>query len=238
MRLIKYPVILGFCTFLAACANTDSSNVTTAGIYADFDVTNLGNQSNVVAQLKVGGAISNTVLELSGGDELIAYNGSQSYVMIKDDSFIGDVKYRATFTGDPGGTQYTITFNRPSTNESLASSVILPDAFNLTSDNSGSYTSNDDIWVTWTPASALNNTAIRLSGICGSFYTTTPPNSTGINIPLSDVSKVFISDPDSCTLSLEVSRQNTRSVNSQFGEGGSFVAKQIRSSSFAFQYTP
>ena len=221
---------------LFSCSNTDSNNINTAGIYADFEVTNKGSQSDIVAQLKVGDAWSNTVLELSRGDQLIAYNGSASVVMTKGDSILGDIKYHASFINDLGGTQYTITLNRPTTNEVINSSATLPNDFTITLSGSDPYTSADSIEITWNPASASLKTYISLIGICGSYLTSIEPNTNSINIPLDSVTKSDLSDPNNCLLSVAVSRFNKIPVNAQYGEGGYFIATQTRSTSIQFTY--
>ena len=229
-------LVLTISLVTSSCSNTDSNNINSPGIYADFDVKSDGSISNVVAQLKVGGALSNTVLELSGGDQLIAYNGSASVVMTKDSSLFGDIDYRASFLGDVGGTQYTITFNRPSTSEVINSSVTLPEDFSITSNYSGTYTSADTLYISWAPASPSDITYISLVGICGSYYTSALPGISYINIPLSLITKYDIADPDSCSASIKLSRSNNVPVNAQFGEGGSFYAKQERRTDFIFAY--
>lgn len=231
----KYTAIAILSFIFTSCSNTDSGYVDTNAINADFDVSSNGSQSNLIAQLKVGDIFSNNVLELSDGDQLVAYNGSRSIVMSKDSSIFGDVKYRATFSGDLGGTQYTITFNRPSSNEVINSSVTLPDDFTILSTYSGTYTDADSLYISWNQASSYSTT-ISLNGLCGFYTTSIGPGATNISIPLSVVHKV-ISGPSVCTMTIGVSRNVRAPVNGQFGEGGHFDASQKRSSSFQFSYS-
>lgn len=239
MKRHQYPIIFVF-LLMSACSNTDSGNVNSPGIYADFSVTNDGTKSDVFAQLKVGDFFSNTVLELSNGDNLVAYNGSQSFFMSEDSSLFGNVEYRATFPGDLGGARYTITFNRPSSNESISSSVTLPDDFTITSNNSiVTYTSGDSLNITWDNASVYK-TDISLSDIssprtCGPYSTSVNPGVSSVSIPLILISQ-FLTSPGNCTMRIRVSRSSSAAVNASFGEGGSFRAKQSRTENFSFTY--
>lgn len=239
MKLHQYPFV--FALFLiTACSSTDSGNVNSPGIYAGFSITNDGSQSNVTAQLKVGGPLSNTVLELSDGDSLVAYNGSQSHFMSKDSSLLGNVKYRASFPGDIGGTRYTITFNRPSTNESISSSATLPEDFRITSNHAITYTSADTLTISW-DSSSVNTTDVSISrqssmnSLCGPYSTSVKPGVSSVSIPLSTLSQ-FLTSPGNCTMTIRVSRSNSASVSASFGEGGSFSAKQSREENFSFTY--
>lgn len=236
MNHYKYTGLFILLLVLTACSNTDSGYVNTAAINADFEVTSSGGQSDLIAQLTVGDTWSNNVLELSNGDQLIADNGSQSVVMRKDSSIFGDVKYRASFPGDSGGTRYTITFNRPSSNETIKSSITLPEDFAITSSYiDASYTDTDYLPVNWNPSSPYN-TQVSLTGLCGYYITTSmSPYATGASIPLSNVIKT-ISGPSACTMTIDVSRNIRSPVNAQFGEGGYFSASQTRDSSFRFTY--
>jgi hypothetical protein len=63
---------------LVACEAVDSEDVLTSGMYADLAVTNTGSNTRAAAILRVGGASSNTFVELTGDDSLTLRIGEES----------------------------------------------------------------------------------------------------------------------------------------------------------------
>lgn len=228
---------LGAALSLTACAAADSNDIDTHAIYADYSVTSNGVTSEVVAQLKVGGATSNTIVKLTGGDQLVAYNGVTSDVMSKRSNLFGDIEYYWKYSGDVGGTSYTITFERPSRGELVSSSASLPKDFEITSPAYGvSYTAAQNLPVAWTVASS-EDMNINLSGSCGLLYVTALAGVTSKSIDLGGVAPLTPSSTaTSCVMSVLLIRDRTNPVNAAFGEGGKFEATQKRSTAINFSY--
>ena len=219
---------------VTGCSSTDSENVGSKGIYAKFDASSNGTNTQISAKLKVGGAGSNTYLELGNGEHLTVSNGVNEIGMIEDvDIWSGKITYEAKVSGDPGGTTYTITFLR-NDGQVLASSASLPEDFAIDEAAiKAAYTDQESLLITWSPATSLQ-TKLNISGICGNLSRTIDGNASSVTIDLGDVAKRTASYPDNCELDVELSRQMSADVNSGFGEGGRFNTIQRRSFKISF----
>ncbi len=149
----------------AACADVASEDVLTSGIYADLSVEGSDHgTSTVTAKLKVGGSGSNTYVELTGTDELIASVGDETQVMVEQT--IGDYhEYVAGFATADGGDVFTVSFNRSVDEGAPNSSMTLPDPFDI-DPVQGPFQRSSDITLTWSPASSPDNMRLTATGSC------------------------------------------------------------------------
>lgn len=220
---------------LNACVPADSGDLDSADLYAEFSVTSNGGTSEVVARLRVGSG-GNTAVNLTDGDELVVDNGLFAHVMSKRSNGLNDIEYVWEYLGDPGLTAYTITFNRPTRGESIASSATLPTDFVISSPDYGaSYTAADTLPVQWSVASG-EDMNIQLAGSCGVMNATAAANKTSADLVLTGVAPLATSTGTGCSLSVVLVRDGSVAVNAAFGAGGEFRTAQKRGTAIDFSY--
>lgn len=108
MSCFKYLSLSLTVCFLAACAATESKNVTTEGIYAVYTVTEVGQRTQAQATFYVGDGKSSkngTLLELSKGDS-VEVNGE---VLSYNKDIVGKIQYQKSM---PLQRSYTFVFRR------------------------------------------------------------------------------------------------------------------------------
>src|SRR5262245_10958498 len=81
-RTSSGSLLIGIACAAVGCQKADSTDVRTAGIYAEFIVSAQSTTAaKVDASLWVGGPLSNTYLTLTGPDRLTTYVGSAAFPM-------------------------------------------------------------------------------------------------------------------------------------------------------------
>jgi hypothetical protein len=226
LRFAFLPVAL----FALACTESvESTDIRTTGIYPEIKVVATGNgQSEVTVWLKTGGSNSNTYLDLKGDDTLeVTVDGDTKTMDQSGDS------YEATFDVDAGGTEFTIAFLRGDADEDAPESVVaLPEPFEMVLGASTASRADDDLEYTWEPEGD-GNLSWDLSGDCVSSDIGSTPDDGTNSIAAGDIEPKFESDAEeSCTAKLSLERAQKGTIDSAFTEGGSIVAKQVRSDSF------
>jgi hypothetical protein len=231
------PHLLARC-FALSCAlpfafgctqSVESTDIRTTGIYPEITVTATGSgTSKVEVALKVGGSSSNTYLDLTGEDQLKATVGGTAKVL--DD--IGSHTYAASFPVDEEGTEFVISFLRGKIDENApASTVSLPAPFDLTLAPTEASRASDPIELTWVPP-ATGNVRWDIDGDCIKIDSGTTPDD-GMQALAAGSIETFESDKDkSCTVGLDLTRNRNGEIDPAFTEGGSIVARQVRSASF------
>jgi hypothetical protein len=225
-RFAVLPVAL---LALACTESVESTDVKTTGIYPVIEVVATGSgNSKVTVKLKVGGNESNTFLDLKGEDTLEATADGETKTL--DQS--GD-SYSASFAVDAEGTEFTIAFLRGEDDESAPeSTVVMPAPFDLSLGASEASRADDALEYTWEPA-ADGDIEWQLDGECvkPGIDGSTPDD--GANELAAGKIETFDSDKEeSCTVELELTRAEGGDIDPAFTEGGSIVAKQVRSDSF------
>jgi hypothetical protein len=225
-RFAFLPVAL----FALACTESiESTDVRTTGVYPEIEVVATGNgQSEVKVLLKTGGSNSNTYLQLTGDDTLEVTVDGDTKTMDRS----GDA-YEATFDVDAGGTEFTIAFLRGDADEDAPESVVaLPEPFEMMLGATSASRADDDLEYTWEPAGD-GNASWALSGDCVSSDRGSTPDDGSNDIAAGDIEPKFESDADkSCTAKLSLERSQEGTIDAAFTEGGSIVAKQVRTDSF------
>jgi hypothetical protein len=115
--------------FGCSAETTESKNVETDAIWAEFKVSSDGQTVRVVAELNVEGSFGNN-LKLSQGDKLYATVNGTSKDLEEDIDFL-DVDYQAYFNETASRTTYSITLAREASKQRLISTVQLPDNFRI-----------------------------------------------------------------------------------------------------------
>lgn len=223
-------IIAAFSLLAFGCTESvESNDVRTSGVYPEIQVTATGNGSSVVSvRLKVGGANSNTFLDLKGDDTLEATVDGDTKTL--DGS--GDT-YRATFPTDAEGTEFSIAFLRGTGDDDApASTVTMPAPFELMLGTTEAGRGADDVEVTWDPPVSGAQAAWKLSGECIKLDSGSTPDDGAHTLEAGSI-ETFESDMDeSCTATFELTRSRTGSVDPAFTEGGSVVARHVRQQGF------
>jgi hypothetical protein len=204
MKLTFTPVsiaALGLVLCSTACNPTedvDSTDVRTSGYYALLAVRADEANTEVTAQLRVGGSgVATTVAKLEGADKLIAKKDDDSRVMVKADSSVS-APYRAVFESREGG-PITIAFERGADDISAPESrVVLPPPFDVrfTDIHPDADTPRGrDIAITWTnPTDGVMKW--KLKGTCIDEQAGTVADSGSYTIPARKLVKTLVRDND------------------------------------------
>jgi hypothetical protein len=229
----KHPMrwmVLGLALAAFGCSESvESTDVRTTGIYPEIDVVATGSgSSRVTVRLKVGGRNSNTFLDLTGGDTLEATVDGDTKTL--DET--SDETYSATFPIDAEGTEFVIAFLRDEEDESAPESTVsMPAPFDLSVDPREASRAADDVELSWDPPGS-GDLEFSMSGDCIKSETDDIPDSGSFTITADSV-ETFESDKDeSCTVDVELERSRRGSIDPEFTEGGSIVARHVRGGSF------
>jgi len=225
----------------AGCAeDVDSVDVRTDGIYADLELRAEGDgKAKVTASLLVGGARSDTYLNLTEGDELIAHLGGAERDMREISSAIGVFVYRAEFDGEDPDT-YRVEFRRTAHSEEEAkcrggdapfSYSTLPPPFSMQVQTADGFSRDDDnLTISWSPSGGSDGMSLAVRGSCIRDYTT-DLGDTGSRTIAAGTLKPIGEMAEDCQLSVTIDRARMGEVDENYGEGGTFRAVQSRASS-------
>jgi hypothetical protein len=220
------------CSLLAvtACETLDSADIRTSGVYAEIDVEADGTGQSVVrTTLRSGGAGSNTYLELTAGDRLLARSEGQTKTMAASRNVWDEVHYVAGFSRDAGGTEFRVAFERPSENGEDAddSRVSLPDPFRLVSPAPGGLVRPDEdrVRIEWDRTSN-DRVEVRLEGDCiWTYERVLEDDRGGLVLQPGDLEP---HGEESCRVEVTVARVRRGELDANFGEGGRIEARQVR----------
>ena len=223
-RLSVFPAPLA----LACTESVESTDVKTSGIYPEIEVVASGSgNSKVTVKLKVGGDDSNTFLDLTGDDTLEATADGETRTLDQSGN-----SYSASFAVDAEGTEFTIAFLRGEDDDSAPeSTVVMPAPFELTLGATEASRADDALEYTWDPAGD-DDMEWHLDGDCVQLDSGSTPDDGANELAAGEI-ETFDSDKDkSCTVELELTRAQGGNIDPAFTEGGSIVAKHVRSDSF------
>jgi hypothetical protein len=213
---------------LACTESVESTDIRTTGIYPEIEVVATGNgSSKVTVRLKTGGDNSNTFLDLRGDDKLEATVGDETKELDQSGN-----SYIASFDTDEGGTEFTIAFTRGEEDDSAPESIVtLPEPFDMTIDATTASRADDDVPYSWEPAGD-DDMDWHLDGDCVQLASGHTPDDGMNTIAAGDI-ETFDSDKEkTCTVKLQLERAQGGTIDAAFTEGGSIVAKQVRSDTF------
>jgi len=228
---------------MVGCSSTDSNVVDTAGVFAELEVNASGDgQSEVVATLHVGSAGSTNFLKLAGGDALRAFmihatTGGETQATMDEHAFGGATWYNTTFSTQEADTGFRVEFDRGGTGKksALSSTATLPTPFVLSSKSGAttfSRTDTTEFLAIWDPFDFTSGDILtyNITGAC------IESSRGGIDWATDDslqLAKGFLisqtgRDQDSCSINVELTLAREGTVDSAYGEGGTYTAKQTR----------
>jgi hypothetical protein len=232
---MKARLTLWLAALLAAvgCSNVDSESQKNSGLKLQASASSSGTDTVVSAQIIVGDRVTGTRVELSGGDELHATIDGQDKKLVENKDLISDIHYRTTYSGDNSGKEVNVTFKRTKEPTLAANKIAMPAAFTLVLPAANASTSRSaGLEVKWEPAVNGGNVTVSVNGSCIQAFTKSVADSGSYTIAANELKPQPKPDAgvaiDSCTADLVLSRSSTGSIDSGWGEGGSFSATQSR----------
>lgn len=211
------------------CAKTDSTDLLTSGIYADLDARATGDgKTTVYATLYVDSPTTLNFVELGSDDKLVATSGGTTQTMTQSE--LGNlVSHAASFTGDDAGTEFDVAFERKVDAGAPSSTISLPAPFDL-DPTPATASRAAAITITWGPDGTSDKMLWNATGPCISPATGMASGDPGT---LTIAAATFVKQtgsgiPDSCTLTFQLLRERTGTLDRHFTRGGSALGIQER----------
>lgn len=218
-------------TPLIACEAVDSEDVLTSGMYADLDVTNLGESTRAAAILRVGGGTSNTFVELTGED-LLAVDIAEERVDLQAQN-LGDLwSYTADLEQDEAGTAYSFAFERSVDEGAPSSTCTMPAPFELTGPEQDLSVSRseDSVALVWEGSGEADPMEVIVESECAERFSASIDQDTGsYTIPAGEIAAYEDQEDANCKATLTLRRVRAGGLDTGFGEGGVIHAAQERS---------
>jgi len=213
----------------SGCAKTDSSDLLTSGIYAGLSARATGaGTTTVSATLYVGNPNNLNFVELTGDDQLIASYGGQSKTMGQTE--LGNiVSHYAEFSTDADGAAFQIAFQRVVDAGAPMSTVTLPARFTVTPPPA-SASRAAALPLTWSPAASADPMTWKATGAC---IADAQGGITGDPGTMMIAAGTFVKPqgqniPDTCMVSITVTRSRPGVVDTHYGKGGTAAGVQER----------
>jgi len=229
------------CLALIACNpdSTDSTNVTTAGIYANMEVNaSSPGRSGINVELNVGGP-NGTNLDLTSTERLEASAGGQTIILSQDTDFL-DIDYEGTLNTSSSASPFRISFFREDGTIIDGSTVSLPDEFTLTSPSENEvFNANQSLPLRWTPGRSGQSIELQTYTRCTTNSGSEPLTLEIFDLsddgaedwPLSNITADNGNDIDptiDCEMDVKLVRNQNGTLDARFEEGGQITATQSR----------
>lgn len=216
---------------LAACESVESKDTLTDGLFASLTAVAGGTGvTHASATLKVGGATSNTYVELVEDDVLTVTSGELTETLLAMN--IGDYfTYGADLDVDAADTPFTFAFTRSVDAGAPESAVSLPSPFAITGPAANSVFSRaaDPLVVTWGDANSPDAVQVQISGDCIFDHFVAVDGDPGtLTIEPGTLLPVDEENPQACAAKVVVERRRDGTLDAGFGEGGIVYAAQVR----------
>lgn len=221
----------------AGCSeDVPSDDVATDAVYASIGVLATGDgTSSVSTYLKVGGANSNTYLDLTDYDALITYvNGTSKSMSQSGNGYVTSFPYEAE------DTPYRIAFVRtpPPDGECAGdsapnSTVLLPAPFAITAPaQDASVSRASPLSIQWSNSGGNDPMSFSVDAPCLQYYADDIENDNGsFTIPANTL-LVIGSANTACTATVTIHRNRDGELDPNYGEGGVISATQRRAVQF------
>lgn len=214
--------------------SVDSGSLETDGLWADFKATaDESHDTRIEAGLKTEGPGSNTYANLSGGDGLTFYVNGEAREPEPDKSFGTEYAYTRMVSESAGGTTIQIEFHRQSGTDAPDSVVRLPDEFDIEAPERDDTFSRslDDVWLKLDDVDPETEMHVDVEGPCLEDDYENDFVGRSITIPREELESDDRDDERRCDVDVTVEARRTGRVDPAY-EGGEFVAKQVRETSF------
>lgn len=222
----------------SACTDISSDSLLTSGMSAVITGETEGEgETEVTVVLRAGGMASNTFVELSGDDSLLATSGEASATLTKQS--LGVVhNYVATLPVDAEDAEFTIALQRSLDEGAPASTFTLPAPFSI-EDHADGFTDTTTLDLTWTPSGSDEEVEIIVDGECIAVWSEELSGDPGaFSIPGDEI--VVLGDEPGATCPVDITVRKVRggTLDAGYGEGGLVQARQIRTVTATFSQEP
>lgn len=218
---------------LTGCLSASSSDLSTSDIAAEMTVQADGETTHVFAALRDGGPDSHTYVQVSDEDTLSIDDGFRPLVL-QENNLAGYIYYTQDVTAQDAGTLFTFIFERAQDEGAPASTVALPEPFELTPFEEDAVVSRtqDPFVLSWSPASPSVPMHIHLSGSC--------IEQTEVTLQLDEGGYVFQpgqilsldgTAEESCKLNVTLTREREGVSDARWAAGSSIMASHVRTQS-------
>jgi len=223
------------------CESVDSTNIDTAGIYAELSVTATGDGTSLVDATLLLGQGSANFLDLEGGDKISAWMilpGSDSSMIanMAESHFGGATWYTATFQTQGEDTEFGVNLDRSSSGHVSApeSYVTLPAPFVLsTASGAASFSRADteEFLVQWDPFAfaAGDVMTYEVTGSCIQTSTGGVGSADSLQLAQGFLLPYTNRESDSCPVTVTLQLTRSGVVDPAYGKGGYFRGIQERS---------
>ncbi len=222
---------------LTGCLSASSSDLSTSDIAAEMFVEADGEMTHVRTVLRNGRPDSHTYVQVDGDDRLSLDDGDRP-LLLKENSLGSYVYYTQDVTTQEPGTVFTILFERAADGGAPASTVTLPESFEVPEVEEGASVSRsaDPLIVTWDPPSPSWPMQIDLSGACIEKKSARVTEDAGNHIfqPGELVSQDG-AEAESCKLTVTLTRSRDGVPDGGWADGSTIASTQIRSYSLTLE---
>jgi len=221
--------LIGLSALGCSKETTSSSNIKTGGIAALIDVNAFDdNTATVHVELRVGGSTSNTYVDLEGEDRLLATAAGKTKTLTVVDTGV----YEADFSGVEGGTEFSVTLDRPDDITASDNSGTLPEPFTLEDPSSDLSRMDDDLTLAWAPANTGDGMHVDIDGKCIFGYDDEMSDTGTFVVEAGELRSTDSDDPKTCDLTAKVERVRDGSADRAFDPESRFRLHQFRSGRF------
>jgi hypothetical protein len=223
-------ILIGLsCAF--GCKETlASKNIRTQGIAMEATVTATSEtRSRVEVDLLAGGDESNTYIELGDGDRLFVVADGEE----KEMDQVSEGEFEATFDVGAEDTLFEFRLIRSEFDDSTENSGTLPAPFDITSEYDEPVSRADDIIISWADPSDDRmdlevDDETGESCIYSDDFRVDPDDGTFV-VQGGTLDDTNDDEPESCTLTLELTRRRSGETDSVLDPESSIVMRQVRS---------
>lgn len=212
---------------LLGCEDVGSGDVLTDGMWADVAFTADGTGgSQAAAVLRAGGVASNTCVDLQGDDQLTATLVDDSVPMVEEE--LGEIhRYVASFGTAPVGEPVIVAFLRTIDEGAPQSIAELPSEFAIEAPVATFARNTQDLVLSWAPTSS-QLMRVEIEGDCVFTHAETVADAGSYTLPAGTLDPLDDAAPGTCALDVAVRRLNPGTIDPGFGQGGTSVGVQVR----------
>ena len=217
-------------TLVVGCAKVESEDVATSGVHADIRASADGSGSTQVrTTLRVGGATSNTFLDLAGDDKLEVTQGETTQSPAREE-LLEAVSYVSSFPVDAADTEFKVAFLRSIDDGAPDSRVVLPAPFAITAPAAESTHSRVvDVTLEWSPSAGGDAMTWIASGNCVQMRSGNIAGDPGLLVlPAGTFVAHENQTTATCEVTVTVHRTRGGTLDPNYGEGGNVRGEQVR----------
>ena len=223
MKIIGLSIIL---LLLNSCSSTDSDNIKTKGIYANYQLKILNNSTAIETSLQSGG-FTGTYLDLTSEDTLIVEVNGKEGVLKRDRGLLNQIYYEGVLKTNEPNTEVKIIFSREESDEKLVSSISLPDKLVISSGQNKNHSLDDTVIIKW-KKSSVKGTKINIDSSISCYNENNNTGSLSDRLDLADNGQYSISlkslyedfkQDKNCEVTINVTRYKKGTIDSRFGSG-------------------